>query len=53
MSTGERVALAVLILVLDVVVFVVPITGLVAAWVLLARPQWFKDWVDRLYAAAG
>ena len=50
MSTGERVALAVLIIFLDVVVFVVPITGLVAAWVLLARPPWFRDWVDRLYS---
>jgi hypothetical protein len=49
MSTSERVALAALILVLDVVVFVVPITGLVAAWVLLARPPWFKAWVERLY----
>lgn len=38
------------ILLLDVVVFVVPVTGMVAAWVLLARPPWFKDWVGRLYA---
>lgn len=51
MSTAERVVLAVLIVVLDVAVFVVPVTGLLAAWVLLARPAWFKDWVDRLYAA--
>jgi len=49
MSTGERVALAALIIVLDVAVFFVPITGLVAAWVLLARPPWFREWVDRLY----
>jgi hypothetical protein len=50
MSTAERALLAVLIVVLDVVVFVVPVTGLLAAWVLLARPAWFKEWVDRLYA---
>jgi hypothetical protein len=49
MTTAERVTLAVLILILDVAVFVVPVTGLVVAWVLLARPPWFKEWVDRLY----
>jgi hypothetical protein len=49
MSTGERVALAALIVVLDVAVFVVPVTGLVAAWVLLARPPWFREWIERLY----
>jgi hypothetical protein len=52
MSTSERVALAVLIVVLDVTVFVVPVTGLLAAWVLLARPPWFREWVDRLYGPA-
>ena len=51
MTTSERVTLAVLILVLDVVVFVVPVTGLLAAWVLLARPAWFREWVERLYSA--
>ena len=50
MSTVERVALAVLILILDVAVFIVPVTGIVAAWVLLARPPWFREWVERLYA---
>ncbi len=52
MSTSERAALAVLIVILDVAIFVVPITGLFAAWVLLARPPWFRAWVDRLYAGA-
>lgn len=51
MSTAERIGLAVLIVILDVAVFVVPITGLVAAWVLLARPPWFREWVERLYGA--
>jgi hypothetical protein len=51
MSTSDRIALAVLIVVLDVAVFVIPVTGLVAAWVLLARPPWFREWVERLYAS--
>jgi len=50
-TTTERVALAALIVVLDVAVFVVPVTGLLAAWVLLARPPWFRQWVERLYGA--
>jgi hypothetical protein len=49
MSTAERAGLAVLIVILDVAVLVVPITGLLAAWVLLARPPWFREWVERLY----
>ena len=49
MTRSERVALAVLIVVLDVAVFVIPVTGLLAAWVLLARPPWFREWVGRLY----
>jgi hypothetical protein len=53
MSLGERVTLAIVIVVLDVAVFVVPVTGLLAAWVLLARPPWFKEWVERLYGAGG
>ena len=52
MSTGERVGLAALIPVLDVAVFMIPITGLLAAWALLARPPWVRDGVDRLYASA-
>ena len=51
MSWTERAALAVLIVVLDVVVFVIPVTGLLAAWVLLARPPGFRAWVERLYSA--
>lgn len=33
----------------DLVVFVVPLTGLAAAYLLIARPPWFRAWVDRLY----
>ena len=51
MNAGERVALAAVIVVLDVAVFIVPITGILAAWVLLARPPWFRQWVERLYGA--
>jgi hypothetical protein len=49
MSLTERVVLSVAIVLVDLVVFVVPLTGLVAAWIILARPPWFREWVDRLY----
>jgi len=49
MSTSERAVLAVGIVLVDVVVFALPLTGLLAAWILLARPPWFREWVDRLY----
>jgi len=53
MSTSERAVLAVTIILVDVLVFVVPVTGLFAAWVLLARPPWFREWVERLYSRQG
>jgi hypothetical protein len=50
-STADRWLLAVAIVLVDVVVFVVPVTGLLAAWVILGRPGWFRRWVDELYAS--
>ena len=38
------------LVVLDVAVFFVPLTGLFAAYVLLAKPPWFKAWIDELYS---
>jgi hypothetical protein len=32
-----------------VVVFAVPLTALVAAYVIVARLPWFGEWVGRLY----
>jgi hypothetical protein len=50
MSLTERLVLAVAIVLFDLLVFVVPLTGLAAAWIILARPPWFREWVDRLYS---
>lgn len=49
MDTSERAIFAVVILLLDVLIFVVPITGLFAAYILLVRPPWFRTWVGQLY----
>ena len=49
MTTNQRILLAVLIILIDVVAFALPLTGFFAAYVLLARPPWFRIWVDDLY----
>jgi len=49
MSTQERVLLAIAVVLIDLTLFVLPLTGLFAAYILLARPPWFIDWVQRLY----
>ncbi len=50
MTTSERVLLAVAVVAIDLLMFVVPVVALLAAWVLVARPPWFRDAVERLYA---
>ena len=50
MSFGERLLLASMIVLIDVVIFVLPLTALFAAYILLARPAWFREWVLDLYS---
>lgn len=49
MHLAHRLVLALLIVVVDTAAFAVPLTSLLLAYILLARPAWFRDWVDRLY----
>lgn len=49
MKPSDRWLLAVALVVIDVAIFFVPLTGLLAAYVLLARPTWFRSWVEQLY----
>lgn len=49
MRTTDRWVLALMLVVIDVVIFVIPLTGLLAAYILLIRPQWFRTWVEDLY----
>ncbi len=50
MKSADRWMLAIALVVIDVAIFMVPLTGLMAAYILLARPPWFKTWVERLYS---
>lgn len=50
-SSAERIIWAVAILLFDLIV-VVPFMAVLAAYVLIARPPWFKTWVMKLYEDA-
>jgi hypothetical protein len=45
----DRWILALVLIAIDAVVFVVPLTGLLAAYLLVVRPAWFREWVLGLY----
>ncbi len=37
----------------DLLVFMIPIVPMLAAYVLVARPSWFKDFIDEVYDQPG
>jgi hypothetical protein len=49
MRPTDRWVLALLLVLIDLVIFAIPLTGLFAAYILLIRPPWFRTWVEDLY----
>ncbi|EGV18828.1 hypothetical protein ThimaDRAFT_1632 [Thiocapsa marina 5811] len=49
MHLGHRLVLALPIVVIDTAAFAVPLASVLLAYILLARPAWVRDRVDRLY----
>ena len=49
MKSTDRWLLAITLVVVDLAIFVVPLTGLLAAYIVLSRPEWFRRWVEELY----
>ena len=49
MRPTDRWVLALLLVLIDLVIFAIPLTGLFAAYILLIRPPWFRIWVEDLY----
>jgi hypothetical protein len=49
MKITERIFYASLIVLVDFVVFFLPMAAFLCAYVLLVRPPWFSDWVERIY----
>lgn len=50
MRPTDRWILAITLVVIDIAIFVIPLTGLFAAYILLARPVWFRRWIEDLYS---
>lgn len=50
MQLAVRIAIAVVILAVDVVSFLVPLGALAIAWVIVARPRWALELIVKLYA---
>ena len=49
MTPANRIMLVIALLLLDWVFFFIPGVAILATYIILARPPWFKKWVERLY----
>ncbi len=49
MTMYQRWGLALIIVVVDLMVVFIPVTAFFAAYVILTRPPWFRDWTLSLY----
>jgi hypothetical protein len=47
-TMAQRVLLAALILVVDLAIFFFPVSAVFLAYILIANPPWFRDFVNRL-----
>ncbi|MDP3920994.1 MAG: hypothetical protein Q8R76_09365 [Candidatus Omnitrophota bacterium] len=50
MTTTDKIFIAAVILLLDIVFFVIPMATIFAAYILFCRPLWFRDFMLNLYA---
>jgi hypothetical protein len=53
MEMTKRILLAVAILAIDTVFFFLPLTAIFLAYVLIANPPWFRQFINRLDSPAG
>lgn len=44
----QRVLLAALVLLVDLVIFFFPLTAVFLAYIILFNPSWFRDFLDRI-----
>jgi hypothetical protein len=49
MNKGEKILLTAVILIVDFLLFMLPVTAFFAIYVLWARPAWFLSWVKDFY----
>ncbi len=50
MTQNQRLGLACAIVLVDFLVVAIPVAALILGYAILARPPWFREWVDRLYS---
>lgn len=48
MKMAQRVLLASGIVLVDLVAFILPLTALMMAYVIVVNPPWFRDFIQRL-----
>jgi len=53
MKTYQRILLASAIVILDLVVFFLPLSAVLLAYVILANPPWFREFLGRLDPPSG
>lgn len=49
MDLHTKIFFVIAILFLDLIAFILPITAIVIVVILVAKPMWFKEFVDELY----
>ncbi len=49
MDVQQRWLLAITLVLADVVAVFIPLTAITAAYVLITRPPWFREWVAKIY----
>ena len=52
MRLADRLVWALVIVIVDTAAFAIPLAALVLAYVLIARPRWFREWVEQVYRGA-
>ncbi len=50
MTTTDKIFIAAIVLLVDIVFFVLPIATIFVAVILFFRPPWFRDFILDLYA---
>lgn len=49
MSNSTTWFIAIAVIVVDLAVFMIPVVPFAAAYILIARPPWFKTFIDDVY----
>jgi hypothetical protein len=52
MRLADRLVWALLLVIVDTAAFAVPLAAFLLAYVVLARPLWFRNWVEQIYREA-